>query len=74
MAENQLADSGSLGDVPYLRDIGERGRHPFELGPSGTVTLEISKIGDLVDQDVGVMCDGRAGQPDRRVPRTTSLH
>jgi hypothetical protein len=55
MAENQLADAGSLGDAPDLGDIGERGGHPFELGPSGTVPLEISKVDDLVDQDVGVM-------------------
>jgi hypothetical protein len=42
VGENQLADSGALGDVPDLRDIGERGGHPFELGPAGAVPTAVS--------------------------------
>ena len=50
MVQNQLADSGALGDVPDLRDVGEGGGHPFELGRADAVPLEISKVDDLVNQ------------------------
>ena len=55
MVEDEFANSGPFGDAPDLVHVGVQRGHPFQGGPGDAVLLEVRQVGDLVDEDVGVL-------------------
>ena len=58
MAEDELADSGALGDAADLGDIGVQPGHPLQGRTREAVPLEIAQVGNVVDEDVGAVGQG----------------
>jgi len=58
MAEDELADSGAFGDASDVGDIGVKRGHPFQGGTGGAVPLQVTEVGDVVDEDVGTLGEG----------------
>jgi hypothetical protein len=71
--QDQLADSGALGDAADLRDVGVQPGHPVQGRPGEAVTGQVAEVGDLMDENVGaagerdqVLAHGRVAGEDHR--------
>jgi hypothetical protein len=61
VAEDELADPRAFGDAADLGDVGMQPGHPGQFGVVGAVPLEVTQVGDLVDEDVGPPGQGDQG-------------
>ena len=54
---DRFADFCEFGDGPDFRNAGVQRGHPLKGLAGDTVPLQIAEIGDLVDEDVGIVSE-----------------
>ena len=69
--EDRFADFCEFGDGPDFRNAGVQRGHPLKGLAGHTVLLQIAEIGDLVDEDVGIVSEATGHQRQWSPENTT---